>query len=105
MELKPKISLSTRRFMLSINRTFMELKRTYATLYMSGELVLIEPLWNWNSVTEYKALRKSLVLIEPLWNWNRTKINFDARCKKVLIEPLWNWNEDMICENFFDAVY
>ena len=46
MELKPKISLSTRRFMLSINRTFMELKRTYATLYMSGELVLIEPLWN-----------------------------------------------------------
>ena len=78
-------------------------------------LLLIEPLWNWNSHGSPCALpatmsfnrttmelkrervkvfwaRSQHLLIEPLWNWNdhlRVKLRSG---NKLLIEPLWNWN-------------
>ena len=58
---------------ISLNRTFMELKRRSYGNSPSGPSVLIEPLWNWNRKhwpIWYAPMR---VLIEPLWNWNTTE--------------------------------
>ena len=76
-------------------------------------MVLIVPLWNWNSdympfwtaqacsnrtFMELKCgfivdvLVISNVLIVPLWNWNTTKQTNAPDSVPVLIVPLWNWN-------------
>ena len=79
-----------------------------------SKLVLIVPLWNWNSrmvrnwplpfsssnrtfmELKYRDVvqrhRRHPVLIVPLWNWNVIYL-FTGRAKGlVLIVPLWNWN-------------
>ena len=56
------------------------------------QLVLIEPLWNWNCGRRLTTTTSNKVLIEPLWNWNRFCKYFCPFCSLVLIEPLWNWN-------------
>ena len=77
-------------------------------------MVLIVPLWNWNSALSYDFVELSGVLIVPLWNWNNsTNSNYRIRYNSinctvvelkqgfgkwirirqiVLIVPLWNWN-------------
>ena len=70
----------------------MELKRRRDKHRSICFLVLIEPLWNWNSHTWKQVWRNIWVLIEPLWNWNEESSRLTLWCKRVLIEPLWNWN-------------
>ena len=115
MELKLIKSLRFSTFLLSLNRTFMELKLLTREALDERHGVLIEPLWNWNSYpTPTAHLPQGLnrtfmelklhkhtkinniikVLIEPLWNWNKTTYDEGHNPYNVLIEPLWNWNND-----------
>ena len=96
------------------NRTFMELKLGAYLDQQLTELVLIVPLWNWNSVKigrrckfsrsnrtfmELKPHREAVfssahhrVLIVPLWNWNKVSALTRWVSRGGLIVPLWNWN-------------
>ena len=89
------------------------------SIYDIESLVLIAPLWNWNTsqipsefwlfwssnrtFMELKYLLKlrmicqRRVLIAPLWNWNRNSSGQHSCQTQVLIAPLWNWNECFVC--------
>ena len=62
------------------------------------EVVLIVPLWNWNT--------ESLLEIEEVESFNRTfmELKYLSGKKitstqiKVLIVPLWNWNTESLLE-------
>ena len=60
-------------------------------------MVLIVPLWNWNTYIGQTVFGFDLVLIVPLWNWNELSENQEKPQKQVLIVPLWNWNR-VACE-------
>ena len=114
MELKLVLFALSHSAFKGSNRTFMELKycrRTYSPLLV---LVLIVPLWNWNSLACSSTPHPPPVLIVPLWNWNKAaytnwcriikcsnrtfmelkflRIHFLTVSVRVLIVPLWNWN-------------
>ena len=55
-------------------------------------MVLIAPLWNWNSLVLLSVAAREGVLIAPLWNWNPKAETRILLCAHVLIAPLWNWN-------------
>ena len=100
-------------FFCCFNRTFMELKLTFASGTGTHPFVLIVPLWNWNptheaamflktcfnrTFMELKLLTENLpravptVLIVPLWNWNIVKNVNNSGNFLVLIVPLNPWN-------------
>ena len=54
--------------------------------------VLIETLWNVNSLTVFVSVIAFIVLIETLWNVNVTASTVERCCRTVLIETLWNVN-------------
>ena len=91
----------------------MELKLYLVVKRLKKRLILIEPLWNWNSPNLHKTYSDWQILIEPLWNWNswgrhtessilysnwtfmELKWGFKPAQEfpvGILIEPLWNWN-------------
>ena len=91
----------------------MELKFTNESYKVRAHIVLIVPLWNWNSRMWQKATttpssnrtfmelkshglcwwcHRPLVLIVPLWNWNVVNQDCTLCHILVLIVPLWNWN-------------
>ena len=116
MELKYKSSCVIRVEKTRFNCTFMELKWSSARRKASSiSLVLIVPLWNWNS-SQYGGVvyvdvsfnctfmelkwRWAVfmvwtlrVLIVPLWNWNKKIVAITHHVTVVLIVPLWNWNQ------------
>ena len=77
-------------------------------------VLLIEPVWNWNSGGYWGCENMKKLLIEPVWNWNierfvllepygpfnRTSMELKRRLgfgrqvslACLLIEPVWNWN-------------
>ena len=59
---------------------------------MFFSLVLIETLWNVNSLTVFVSVIAFIVLIETLWNVNVTASTVERCCRTVLIETLWNVN-------------
>ena len=93
----------------------MELKYVERVRLCRSLVVLIVPLWNWNTErtdtvqskptssnrtfmelkspcpSELSRIRK--VLIVPLWNWNAYLQKATLNPLKVLIVPLWNWND------------
>ena len=72
VELKCIITTRFRSTNWPFNRTFVELKYANANLAnVNAGLLLIEPLWNWNSEHLDAILSRYVLLIEPLWNWNR----------------------------------
>ena len=78
---------------MGFNRTFMELKLGKPGLSAYEVwLVLIVPLWNWNSLQRERRWAPSCVLIVPLWNWNGSRWCHGVCSTGVLIVPLWNWN-------------
>ena len=95
------------------NRTFMELKWWCRSSLRALSVVLIVPLWNWNSSSRYGRGSGCSVLIVPLWNWNPSRRRYTTIARSsnrtfmelkltssptkyfdeyVLIVPLWNWN-------------
>ena len=74
MELKRELRIFNLSLAACLNRTFMELKLIGSVLDADGVMVLIVPLWNWNSNPRNEALLKNLVLIVPLWNWNSARM-------------------------------
>ena len=100
--------------LLPFNRTSMELKQTLVRVSSRlRSLLLIEPVWNWNSSRSSKSACTTQLLIEPVWNWNsaeairlassstfnRTSMELKLGRYLVsnnpnflLIEPVWNWN-------------
>ena len=73
MELKSGLQRSGREEKVSFNRTFMELKCLFGAILSKLLIVLIVPLWNWNTVLLLAFIDVFLVLIVPLWNWNSQK--------------------------------
>ena len=74
-----------------LNRTFMELKLISLVLARTRFLVLIEPLWNWNSDSttkhhEHHRLNRTFMELKQIYNKTQ------EMAEVVLIEPLWNWN-------------
>ena len=114
MELKLDYDLLDCSSRICINCTVVELKHWSQGSEETSIIVLIVPLWNWNTF-EVKVLRFVYdVLIVPLWNWNDWRGRFrwfghGINCTVVelklseastgpspvilvLIVPLWNWN-------------
>ena len=98
-----------------LNRTFMELKQKYDVNVNTAALVLIEPLWNWNtkssiSFSHFCRLNRTFMELKQMQigtgetsviSLNRTFMELKlrhtsrgTRMRKVLIEPLWNWNKE-----------
>ena len=105
MELKREIIMSCFVFKCGINRTFMELKlrreswRIIWRLYQSN-LYGIE-----TGLRSVAAISGVIVSIEPLWNWNGIKRPPHGKLHYVSIEPLWNWNRSLIFFLFFAFLY
>ena len=78
----------------------MELKYSSGLIFGASILVLIVPLWNWNSRPFAWQCEQCEVLIVPLWNWNRVKHLFYDLREMVLIVPLWNWNRLTVGDGF-----
>ena len=76
----------------AFNRTIVELKQKTINITHYGKLLLIGPLWNWNSHRQWELLHLLWLLIGPLWNWNICIPNFMTGAQRLLIGPLWNWN-------------
>ena len=62
---------------------------------IQNNLVLIVPLWNWNTDNMNAYSFITSVLIVPLWNWNSEVEKNVAQTMSVLIVPLWNWNQEV----------
>ena len=78
--------------MRSINCTVVELKQRFGNGSAFLIIVLIVPLWNWNTVvqsyrTEKYSINCTVVELKPLW-----EMLIIISQGKVLIVPLWNWN-------------
>ena len=92
MELKYICCKTASACAISINCTFMELKCARVCYLSSSWMVLIVPLWNWNSILRHSIKANESINCtfmelkspEPtrLSNWKTW----------VLIVPLWNWN-------------
>ena len=72
------------------NRTFMELKVSWAVRRAGKRSVSIAPLWNWKTVNRMR--------IPKCLSFNRTFMELKVRngvkpryCLAVSIAPLWNW--------------
>ena len=76
----------------SINCTVVELKHKMPMTESKKKMVLIVPLWNWNTRTDEEIQYNVNVLIVPLWNWNVLCCIAVVVPSAVLIVPLWNWN-------------
>ena len=90
--LKPRFRDYALRRANSLNRTFVELKHLKVGKGRKNDYVLIEPLWNWNSVfgihTKYRdCLNRTFVELK-----HHAATGHDGERLTVLIEPLWNWN-------------
>ena len=77
----------------TFNRTSMELKRQCHCVHCLQFFLLIEPVWNWNTVWKSSSLPNTIT-------FNRTsmelKPGIDGHTGELysclLIEPVWNWN-------------
>ena len=75
------------------NRTSLELKHSRSSNSDRETTLLIEPVWNRNTVLKISLIDLNLLLIEPVWNRNCdffivTLIPLSS----LLIEPIWNRN-------------
>ena len=76
-----------------INRNIVECK---FFIFYDTEIapsVLIETLWNVNTMELTAAVNELLVLIETLWNVNSVNTVLHDGVNFVLIETLWNVNK------------
>ena len=83
VELKPFLSLLRLLLCSCINCTVVELKRGDPPEGACPGVVLIVPLWNWNSVLSNCSLSSSKVLIVPLWNWNCRRWQSFCACLSI----------------------
>ena len=59
-----------------------------------ADILLIEPVWNWNESYRFSTFRNEKLLIEPVWNWNAFYHKQQSLGHpSLLIEPVWNWNQ------------
>ena len=77
---------------MGINRNIVECKWKLAASVGRSIQVLIETLWNVNSVVSITENTLPSVLIETLWNVNEEFLREYVKCDLVLIETLWNVN-------------
>ena len=93
VELKWILLFMLTRFFQSFNRTNVELKSFLLISLRKIQLLLIEPMWNWNFTESRVIFNNELLLIEPMWNWNLTESQAWCCATWLLIEPMWNWNK------------
>ena len=78
---------------MAFNRTSMESKQIQpGAFFVFTDVLLIEPVWNRNSVSATRKEAGRQLLIEPVWNRNRQTFNEQHLVCFLLIEPVWNRN-------------
>jgi len=82
-------------FMLTVNRTNVELKSITRGETSICCLLLIAPMWNWNFYHRGDADCRGLLLIAPMWNWNERGHFRTVPAGLLLIAPMWNWNSPL----------
>ena len=76
----------------AFNRTILELKFFCVDCVCNRLWLLIEPYWNWNTISATSLINSFALLIAPNWNWNRPTSGYNGYQMSLLIAPNWNWN-------------
>ena len=82
----------------------MESKLEIRTYTVSTSGLLIEPVWNRNSVGWLIQSVTCSLLIEPVWNRNRDFGTTIISLSVLLIEPVWNRNERLLKRSVYLSV-